>query len=131
MNCLLSVRALLCDLSGLCVKRIAHAKPAKAAKENRGEDAEAEFYRCVKASAWKKTLSSRRLESMADIDFQRFRSLVLADSELQRRLRAIIDKTEFTEAVLGLANDEGFELTEEDLAEAMRAGRRAWIERWI
>lgn len=57
--------------------------------------------------------------------------MALADPGLQGRLHAIEDKAEFTTAVIGLAADAGFEIDGDDVEEAMKAGRRAWIERWI
>ena len=57
--------------------------------------------------------------------------MVLADRQLQDRLRTVPDKIEFTDLVVTLARDHGCEMTGEDVAEAMRAGKRSWIERWI
>jgi hypothetical protein len=69
---------------------------------------------------------------MADNNSLReIRELVLADPELRERLRSIIDKADFTNAVLSLAEEKGLVLTEDDVGDAMRMGRKAWIERWI
>ena len=68
---------------------------------------------------------------MSDIALRDFRALVLADPKLQDRLRAITDKTEFIVVVRSAAKVEGFDLTADDITDAIRAGRRSWIERWI
>jgi hypothetical protein len=69
---------------------------------------------------------------MADNNsLRKIRELVLADQELQERLRPITDKAEFTDALLRLAKENGHVLTADDVADGMRAGRRSWIERWV
>jgi hypothetical protein len=69
---------------------------------------------------------------MADNNALReIRELVLADPALQERLRVTIDKADFTNAVVSLAEEQGLVLTEDDVVEAMRTGRKMWIERWI
>jgi hypothetical protein len=68
---------------------------------------------------------------MSDTGIEKFRVVVLDDFELQSELRGVGDRAEFIRLVTGKANEKGFELTADDVEEAMRAGRRAWIERWI
>lgn len=68
---------------------------------------------------------------MTQVGFEQVRSLVLAQPALQERLRDLEDRAEFTRLLLEIARAHGHELAEEDVAAAMQASRRAWIERWI
>ena len=68
---------------------------------------------------------------MSDTGLQEYREAVLNDRELQDGLRKIDDRAEFTRQVIRHADERGFELTVDDIEEALRSGRRAWIERWI
>ena len=69
---------------------------------------------------------------MAELDrLNAVRELVLEDPQLQAALRGVTGTAEFTRVLLRLAAENGCDLTEEDIAEGMRAGKRAWIERWI
>ena len=68
---------------------------------------------------------------MSDTGLQEYREAVLDDRELQDGLRKIDDRAEFTRQVIRHADERGFELTVDDIEEALRSGRRAWIERWI
>ena len=60
-----------------------------------------------------------------------FRDYVLADSELQSELRIVVDKIKFIQVVTATAVSKGFDVTADDVEEALKQGRRAWIERWI
>lgn len=68
---------------------------------------------------------------MTDTGFNDFRAVVLADCDMQRRLRDVKDREEFVQVVVELAGQAGFMITAEDVDGATRDGRRAWIERWI
>ncbi len=68
---------------------------------------------------------------MSDTDLKEYREAVLDDRELQDRLRKIDGRAEFTRQIIRQADERGFELTVGDVEEALRSGRRAWIERWI
>ena len=68
---------------------------------------------------------------MSEENFERFREHVLGNSLLQERLREITDRAVFIQSVLELGAECGYEITPEDVEEAMRANRRAWLERWI
>lgn len=68
---------------------------------------------------------------MTDTGFNGFRAVVLADLDVQRRLRDVNDPEEFVRAVVELAEQAGFEVTAQDVDGAMLDGRRTWIERWI
>lgn len=68
---------------------------------------------------------------MSQAAFEQFRAEVLADASLRNDLVTIDDKVEFTAAVISLASKKGVELTADDVENAMRTGRKTWIERWI
>lgn len=68
---------------------------------------------------------------MTDTGFNGFRAVVLADLDVQRRLRDVNDPEEFVRVVVELAEQAGFEVTAQDVDGAMLDGRRTWIERWI
>lgn len=69
--------------------------------------------------------------NMTEIGFNGFRACVLADFDLQRKLHVVDDRQEFVQIVVETAKQKGFEVTSTEVEEAMRAGRRTWIERWI
>lgn len=60
-----------------------------------------------------------------------FRQAVYADSALGERLWEPIDRAAFVEIVLREAQARGYDIDRRELEEAMQAGRRAWIERWL
>ena len=68
---------------------------------------------------------------MSEQTFEEFRELVLSDAPLQGRLRDIADRDEFVTVIVKTAGEIGMVVTPEDIKQAMHAGRRAWIERWI
>lgn len=68
---------------------------------------------------------------MSDTAFSEFRTVVLADTDLQDKLREINDRAEFISSVVDLASKLGINLSVEDVENAINTGRRAWIERWI
>lgn len=68
---------------------------------------------------------------MTDTGFNGFRSVVLADLDVQRKLRDVNHREEFVQVIVELAGQAGFKITAEDVDGAMRDGRRTWIERWI
>lgn len=68
---------------------------------------------------------------MSEENFERFRELVLEDLSLQGRLREITDRPVFIQQVVELGAECGYKITPEDVEEAMRRNRRAWIEGWI
>jgi Nif11 domain len=61
----------------------------------------------------------------------RFRLLVLQDQSLQNQLRDLDDRDEFIVRAIELGRLHDYDFTEADVNEAMQAGRRAWLERWI
>ncbi|HEX8249284.1 MAG TPA: Nif11-like leader peptide family natural product precursor [Pyrinomonadaceae bacterium] len=68
---------------------------------------------------------------MSEENFERFRRLVLRDLSFQERLREITDRPVFIRKVVELSAECGYEITPQDVEEAMRRNRRAWLERWI
>ena len=60
-----------------------------------------------------------------------FRDLVLEDASLQERLREVMDRELFIDMVVRLGEQRGFYFSEWDVKEALRASRRAWLERWV
>jgi hypothetical protein len=61
--------------------------------------------------------------------FAALRQIVHGDPALQARLFALTDTKEFIAAVRQLALSSGCELTEDDVLQAMRTGRKAWSDR--
>ena len=74
----------------------------------------------------------RRTHSVGSIEqFERFRRVVLADPELQARLRSIEDWPAFVDATVAAAADHGVALTPEAVLAARDECRRSWLERWV
>ena len=69
--------------------------------------------------------------AMVDKSFEKFRELVLRDASLQETLRQPSRDDVFIEAVVRLGAERGFGFTADDVRDAMRLSRRAWLERWI
>ena len=67
---------------------------------------------------------------MASAAFERFRTLVLADEDLQRRLQPVESWEPFVAQALELARERGVALDESDLAAAREAAQRVWRNRW-
>jgi hypothetical protein len=63
--------------------------------------------------------------------FEQFRQIVLNDVALQERLRTTTDHESFVGLVVRTGEERGCHFTPEDVEEAMRANRRAWLERWV
>jgi Aspartyl/Asparaginyl beta-hydroxylase len=64
-------------------------------------------------------------------ELERFRRAVLDDLNLQHLLRATTDRESFIRLTVAVGHHSDYRFTEADVEEAMRAGRRAWFERWI
>jgi Aspartyl/Asparaginyl beta-hydroxylase len=64
-------------------------------------------------------------------DFERFRRLVLEDTTLQERLRQTPNLKSFVSLTLRLGDEHGCRFTVDDVEDALREGRRAWLQRWI
>lgn len=63
--------------------------------------------------------------------FAAFRDVVAASPELTAALWAESDATAFEDLAVRLGRENGFTFTAGEVREAIRAGRRAWIERWV
>lgn len=68
---------------------------------------------------------------MSQESFEQFRQLVLRDRDIQRRLRETPDRESFVGATLEAGAELGYSFSAEEVSEALRAGQRAWIERWL
>jgi hypothetical protein len=62
--------------------------------------------------------------------FARFRAAVLAEPELEHRLRAVDDWDAFTAAAVAAATERGIELTREELEAVRRQEQLRWLARW-
>ena len=65
------------------------------------------------------------------MSFDEVRMIVLQDRRLALALAAVKTETELFDAVIGLARERGIHVTTEELAEVVRANRKAWLERWL
>jgi hypothetical protein len=69
---------------------------------------------------------------MGSVDrFARFRELVLADLELERRLQSIPDWPSFVTEAIAAAAERDVALTKADILAARDRARRSWLERWV
>lgn len=68
---------------------------------------------------------------MSQESFEQFRQLVLQDPALQKPLREAPDRETFTRLLLQSGAERGYGFTDEDVENALRAGQRAWLERWV
>jgi hypothetical protein len=66
-----------------------------------------------------------------DESFEKLRHRVLHDPDLQAELQPISENEGFIRRVVEIGREEGIEVDEEAVSEAMREGRSVWIERWI
>lgn len=69
--------------------------------------------------------------AMSMESFEQFRQIILQDTALQERLRAITDRRSFVDLLVRVGEELGCHFTPEDVEAAMRASRKRWIERWI
>jgi hypothetical protein len=60
-----------------------------------------------------------------------FRRHVILDDELVEGLRPIADTDAFVRAVVDVGAAHGFLFEAADVAEALRAGQRAWLGHWL
>ena len=72
----------------------------------------------------------RRSAAQRRARFERVRARVLADVTLQERLRGV-PADELVAEILDVAESLGLEIDAEDIAEARRAARSEWLERWV
>lgn len=69
------------------------------------------------------------MTSATEAAFLMLRHSVHGDPALQARLFALTDAQEFIVAVRQLAQSSNLALTDDDVLQAMRTGRRAWSDR--
>lgn len=60
-----------------------------------------------------------------------FRGIVFSDLSLQNKLLEIEDRQEFVRLIVESGRERGCEFTVEEVENALRDGRRVWIERWL
>ncbi len=99
---------------------------------NRGDTARVHLVIDCEAGDWLRDLIAMgdAPERASTVDsglerFERFRQIVFADRELQARLAAIADPEAFADAVLEAARARGHDIEREEIAAAMRRGRRS------
>lgn len=68
---------------------------------------------------------------MSQENLEQFRRIVWQDAMLQERLLETLDAEAFLRLVVQLGQERGCHFTIEDVATALRAGQRVWIERWL
>jgi hypothetical protein len=59
------------------------------------------------------------------------RALVVDDPRLRRRLLSARDRPSFLNEVVAVAHEHGYELSTDEVAEALRVARRQSLERWV
>jgi hypothetical protein len=68
---------------------------------------------------------------MPSTEMTRFRQLVFTRPELREALRGYDGDQEFVMATIALAATLDIKLAEDDVREALNAGQRDWLERWL
>ena len=69
-----------------------------------------------------------RMETRSGI--AEIRRMVMQDSTLMSALVGVETEADLFALVIALGHERGIEITEVELAETIRANRRAWLERW-
>lgn len=69
--------------------------------------------------------------TMAQESLAQFQQLVLADEALQTRLWQTNARADFITLVVRLGVERGYDFTAAEVAAALIAGRRAWLEVWV
>jgi hypothetical protein len=75
--------------------------------------------------------SSAAKSEMSREGFERFRLQVLEDAALQEMLRETPNLKAFLGLTLQLGRERGYSFTAEDVEDALRESRRAWLQRWV
>ncbi len=60
-----------------------------------------------------------------------FRGIIFSDVALREKLREITDRQEFVRLIVEMGRERGCAFTADEVDNALRDGRRAWIERWL
>ena len=77
------------------------------------------------------TVNELEPETRTEDSLEHFRRLVAADPALQAVLWAESDREAFVALVVELGESHGCRLDGGVIRQAMKAGRRTWIERWL
>lgn len=64
-------------------------------------------------------------------EFESFRTFVIDNRSVQAKLVAIENMEDFLLQVVQTGEAHGFHFEQDTVVAALRANRRAWIERWI
>lgn len=68
---------------------------------------------------------------MSEEKLSEFRGIVFFDESLQEKLRETDDRQEFIRLIVESGRERDCEFTAEEVENALRDGRRVWIERWL
>ncbi|HWS25753.1 MAG TPA: hypothetical protein VN259_04185 [Xanthomonadales bacterium] len=68
---------------------------------------------------------------MLSAPMQQFRRLVFSNAQLREALQAYPDDASFVTGTIQLASNFGIVLSAEEIREALAAGQREWLERWL
>lgn len=68
---------------------------------------------------------------MLSAPMQQFRRFVFSNAQVREGLRAFTDDASFVAGTIQLAGSMGIGLSAEEVQEALRAGQREWLERWL
>lgn len=60
---------------------------------------------------------------------EQFRRIVLEETALQEKFLAVPESVEFRTLVIKLGTERGYDFTVDDIEDALRINRRAWVER--
>ena len=84
---------------------------------------------CV-VNDWLRSLFPPEVAAAGREGFERFHAAVLADRSLQETLAAVKEAPAFASTTVRLGRERGFTFSRLDVEDAIKAGRRAWFERW-
>lgn len=68
---------------------------------------------------------------MLSAQMQQFRQIVFSTAQVREALRAYADDASFVAGTIRLADSFGIQLSAEEVREALVAGQREWLERWL
>lgn len=68
---------------------------------------------------------------MSEEKLSEFRAIIFSDAALQEKYRELTDREEFVRLIVELGQKYDCDFTGAEVENALRDGRRGWIERWI
>lgn len=68
---------------------------------------------------------------MSEDKLSEFRQLIFSDINRQKKLREIKDRQEFIGLIVEMGRERDYDFTADEVENALRDGRRVWIERWL